>query len=490
MTAWAATARARIGSGSRLPWLAVAGLLAAPVGVLAATSPWVLICLAAVICMALAIMRWPLGAMLALLALRTASKGQFLDLLTVLAGSLALVLTAPRLGGRRVWLPFALLLAIALVSVPVRPSPDEGVQPAWLYIPKLHIAYLPRMSLELLSWLRLASVLVAFLLGCWAVKDRKGLQALVVATLVSAAVPVGFGLQQFAAGHFSLHGGQKSIQGPFTHPNYFAFYLVLVLVIGIVAFIETRRVWVRSLLGVLLGLSAFCLLETYTRGAWIGFAIAVMGLGAMRYRSLFVAGALALVVAAVAFPGTVHKIDQRFGDLSSQSASNSTSSWNWRTREWRHMLHFGSDRPLTGQGFASYSRLTVREFGTEDPNYRTIADPTRPATSSKGFAAHNDYVRMFVEMGVPGLVLWIAVLTGLFSTAWRMRRFEAFAPWAAACAALALALIVMSAADNIQGYTVVLVYPATLVGALVGAAASERARGPRRAAGAALAAAR
>ena len=481
MTAWAATARARVGSGSGLPWLVGAGLLAVPVGVLAATSPWVLICAATTIAVAVAIMRWPLGAMLALLALRTASRSQFLDLLTVLAGGLALLLAAPRLGGRRVWLPFAVLLAVALVSVPISPSPDEGVEPAWLYLPKLHIAYLPRMSLELLSWLRLASVLVAFLLGCWAVKDRKGLQAIVVATVVSAVVPVAMGLEQFATGHFHLHGGVKSIQGPFSHSNYFAFYLVVVLVVGVVAFIETRRVWIRALLSGLLALSAFCLLETYTRGAWIGFAIAVMVLGAMRYRALFIAGAVALVLAAFAFPGTVHKVEQRFGDLSSRSASASSSSWNWRKGEWRRMLHYGYDRPLTGQGFASYTRLTVREFGTEDPHYTTLADEAHPATTSRGFAAHNDYVRMFVEMGVPGLLLWIAVLSGLATTAWRRRRFEALAPWAAASAAIAIALIVMSASDNIQGYTVVLVYPATLVGALVGA-------GRRKAARAALAA--
>lgn len=487
MAAWAATARARAGSGSSPLWIAGAALLALGVGVLAATSPWVLICVAAVVCVALAIVRWPLAAMLTLLALRTASRSQFLDLLTVLAGSLALVIAAPRLGGRRIWLPFVLLLAIAIVSVPVHPSADEGVQPAWLYLPKLHIAYLPRMSVELLSWLRLASVLVAFLLACWAVRDRKGLQSIVVATLVSAVVPVGIGLEQFATGRFSLHGGTKSIEGPFTHPNYFAFYLVVVLVVGIAAFLETRRVALRSALGGLLALAAFCLLETYTRGAWIGFAIAVMALGVLRYRSLFVAGALALVIAAFAFPATVQKVNQRFGDLSSRSESASTNSWNWRTGEWRRMLHYGADRPLTGQGFGSYTRLTVREFGTEDPHYPTIADPKQPTISSEGFAAHNDYVRMFVEMGVPGLLLWIAVLTGLLTTGLRRRRLDGVAPWAAACASIALALIVMSASDNIQGYTVVLVYPATLAGALVGVSRRAPAPSPRKAPDAAVA---
>src|SRR5436190_1405753 len=115
--------------------MAAAAPLAVGVGLLAATYPWVLICVGGVVCVALAIVRWPLGAMLALLALRTASRSQFLDLLTVVAGGLALLIAAPRLGGRRVWLPFALLLVFALASVPVHPSADEGAQPAWLYLP-------------------------------------------------------------------------------------------------------------------------------------------------------------------------------------------------------------------------------------------------------------------------------------------------------------------------------------------------------------------
>ena len=165
MTAWAATARARAGSGLQLPWILAASLLALIVGVLAATSPWVLICVAATVAATLAILRWPLQAVLALLVVRATSKSQFLDLLVVLAGALALLLAAPRLGGRRVWLPFGILLLLALPTVPFHPSPDEGAAPAWLFLPKIGLAYLPRLSAELLLWLRLASVLVAFLLG-------------------------------------------------------------------------------------------------------------------------------------------------------------------------------------------------------------------------------------------------------------------------------------------------------------------------------------
>jgi putative inorganic carbon (hco3(-)) transporter len=469
MTAWAATARARAGSGVRLPWILLAAPLAVVVGVLAATSPWILICAGATVAGALAILRWPLQSLLALLALRATSKSQFLDLLVVLAGTLALAVAAPRLGGRRVWLPFGILLLLALPTVPFHPSPDEGAAPAWLFLPKIHLAYLPRMSVELLLWLRLASVLVAFLLGCWVVRSERDMNRVVVAMLVSAVVPIVWALGQFASGHFKIRAGVKAVEGPFSHPDYFALYLVVVLIVCVVALFEVRRVAHRLMLYALFALSAFCLLETYMRGAWIGFALGLVVLGLLRYRSLFAVGALLLVVAAVSFPGTVHKVEQRFGDLSTRSAASANNSWTWRTGQWRRMLHFGSDRPLTGQGFGSYSRVTVKEFGTEDPHYGTIFDPKHPLTSVRGFGAHNDYVRMFVEMGVPGLLLWVGVLVGLLASALRARRLPAVAPWGCAGAAVMVAFILMSGGTNVQASTAVLLYVGALVGSLAGA---------------------
>lgn len=469
MTAWAATARARAGSGLRLPWVLLGGALALGVGVLAATSPWILICAGATVAAALAILRWPLQSLLALLALRATSKSQFLDLLVVLAGTLALAVAAPRLGGRRVWLPFMVLLLLALPTVPFHPSVDEGAAPAWLFLPKIHLAYLPRLSVELVLWLRLASVLVVFLLGCWVVRNERDMRRVVVATLVSAVVPVLWALSQFASGHFQIRANVKAIEGPFSHPDYFGLYLVVVLIVCVVALFETRRVAHRVMLSVLFALAAFCLLETYMRGAWIGFALSLVVLGLLRYRSLFVVGALLLVIASVSFPGTVHKVEQRFGDLAARSAASSDNSWKWRTGQWGRMLHLGSHKPLTGQGFGSYSRMTVKEFGTEDPHYGTIFDPKHPLTSVRGFGAHNDYVRMFVEMGVPGLLLWGGVLVGMLVTALRARRLPGLAPWACAGVAIMVAFIVMSAGTNVQASTAVLLYVGAFMGALAGA---------------------
>jgi putative inorganic carbon (hco3(-)) transporter len=475
MTAWAAAARSRGQDPAILPWLATASVLSLGVGAaVAADATWVLVSVALCLGVALAVLRWPFGSLLVLLAVRTASKSPFLDLLLLGAGLLALAVAAPRLPGRRVWLPLTIFLLFTLPALPLGPSPDEGIKPSWLYLPRLDLRYLPQPSIELLTWMRLGAVLVALLLAAWTVRDARRLRLLVSATLVSAVLPIAVGLRQLAQGELVVRAGFKAIEGPFTHPNYFAFYLVLVLTLALVAFIETERLELKLGLLALLAAGLLCLFETYTRSAWIGFSGVVLLLGLLRYRLLFVAGAVALVLAAFAFPSSVHKVEQRFGDLSSQSASRSDNSWQWRKGQWARMLPYGYHRPLTGQGFGSYSRMTVAEFGTQDPHHPTIADPRHRSTSQRGFAAHNDYVRSLVETGVPGLILWALFLTGIVAVGWRARRLPDVAPYACAAVAIGAAFVVMSGADNISGYSVVLLYAAALAGAVAGAARGER----------------
>jgi hypothetical protein len=96
--------------------------------------------------------------------------------------------------------------------------------------------------------------------------------------------------------------------------------------------------------------------------------------------------------------------------------------------------------------------------------------------SALGFTAHNDYVKSFVELGVPGLVLWVLTLLALPVTAWRARRIVRVGGIPSAAIGISVALILVSASDNLQGYTAVLTYVFVLCGALAGLTAAERRR--------------
>jgi putative inorganic carbon (hco3(-)) transporter len=188
-------------------------------------------------------------------------------------------------------------------------------------------------------------------------------------------------------------------------------------------------------------------------------------LGVIRYRVLLVAGLILLPVAASAFPGSARKVEQRFGDRTSRSAASSENSWEWRTREWRHILPYGERKPFFGQGFGRYERLTVKEFGLMNRDFPLYVNPRGQV---EGFSAHNDYVKTFVESGLVGLALWVLWLIGLLVAAVRASRAPPARELGGALVAIVVAAIVMSASDNLEGYPFILLMVAALVGGAAG----------------------
>jgi O-antigen ligase len=256
--------------------------------------------------------------------------------------------------------------------------------------------------------------------------------------------------------------------------------MVVVLILALVVFLEHRAIAARVAVGVLMAGAGACLLLTYARTAWIALAVALIALALMRYRRFLAIGVVGLLLAVVGLPTLVDKVQARFGDVTSREQAQSGNSWSWRTGNWSAILPYGYARPLTGQGFGSYPRLTVEHFGTENRDYPTIADKQHPATSARGLLAHNDYVRTFVELGVPGVVLWVAVLLGLLTGCARALRRPAVGAMAAAGVAVALSLIVIATSDNLLSAPVML-YGFALCGAVIGADARLRRAAPARA---------
>jgi O-antigen ligase len=477
---------ARIELG-RVGWVVLATLLALGAGVLVGLAPKAAICVGAIAATAVLIAHYPFPALIVILVIRAALPNSVLiGFLALGAGVLALLVSAPRLPGKRVVWPFCALLLIAFASVPFLPSSDEGPSPGPLRLPVFGTEYAHAPSTELSAWMNLASVLTVFCLAAWAVNTSKRMNTLITAVLLSALVPITIAFEQLAAGETVTRTGSslKSLRGPFDYPNYFAFYLVVILVIGIVVLMESGVLAVRVSVGALVAGALVCLFLTYTRAAWIGFALALVTLALLRYRRLLVVAALVVILAALVAPAATHKAQQRFGDLTSRSEANDSNSWTWRVDQWSAIIPYGFDKPLTGQGFGSYSRVTVRHFGHFNRRYPTVQDPQLGVFSRVGFTAHNDYVRMFVEMGLPGLVLWVLVFIGAMVTAGRARRVRGLEPVATGMLALTFALALISVSDNLQGYTVVLMYAFAVCGGLAGLAASSK---PRRAAAPAVA---
>lgn len=458
---------------SPVAWGGAAVLLSLAGGLLVAGSPLLALDVALLALAAAVVTARPFHSLVLILLVRgTAPNTPLLDGITLIAAGIAVLVCAPRLPGKRVIVPLAAFLAIAILSTPLAPTAIEGLKDDWLRVPHFGWPYARNPSNALYEWMRLASGLAVFCLAAWAVRSRRRLDIAVAAILISSVVPIGMALKQFATGETVARSGVgdefRAVIGPFSTPGPLAFYMTLVLTVALVAFLEARLVAARVAIGALMAAAGACLLLTYTRSAWIAFAVAVIAIAVLRYRRLLVVGFIGLVLAAVALPTLAGKVQQRFGDLTSRNQANSGNSLDWRRGQWGPLLQFGYAKPLTGEGFGSYPRLTVEHFGIHNRDYPTISDTAHPTTSSRGFLSHNDYVRTFVELGLPGLALWVLMLAGLVSGCWRALRRPETAAFAAAGVGVALGLIVIATSDNLLSAPVML-YAFAFCGAVIGA---------------------
>jgi len=450
-------------------WALVAAAIAAGVGLLAATHEQLLVDLTLIALAAVALRLAPFPALIVLL-LVIPKHSPFAEFLCLCAGAIVLIWYLPTSPARAFLIPLAAMLLLALPGVDWHSGLfPAGVGPV-LTMPVTGYSYLATPSVEGFEWLRLAFVLIAALLASRAVDDLRKLHIVAGATLIAGVYPILTGVKQLVAGDFVTKGDFSAVRGTFSFPNEFAVFLVLFLLLATVALFELRSRALRAALAVLTGIALLMLLHSYTRSAWIGFAIGFGVLSVIRYRALIVVALLVFVIAVVGFPAAVSDVQSRFGDLAAQNAATSKNSLKWRRGQWKAMWHFGSEKPLTGQGFGSYRRLTVQEFGLEGKTYGTVQNADGSGNLSFGFTAHNDFVKSWVELGAFGVLLWFGTLVGLAVVLIRTLRVPGVGPWAAGLLCALVGFVVMSLSDNVQGYTVPLVYLFALSAAVAGAA--------------------
>ncbi|MCX5970608.1 MAG: O-antigen ligase family protein, partial [Coprothermobacterota bacterium] len=198
---------------------------------------------------------------------------------------------------------------------------------------------------------------------------------------------------------------------------------------GLLAFgllLHYRRAWVKVLCLAAFGLNLFALLETYTRGAWVAFAVGLVVLFAagawiLLYRnrawligiSLFI---LLAVSATFLLPGTgSYVLLPRLSTLFSEQIIAS------RSYQWREGLNVALAYPLLGSGPETL-RLAFRPYKSVD-YIRYEAGYSTPLYSNLD-RAHNEWIDVAAARGGIGLLLFIVFLVG-FLLLWGHYRRQA-----------------------------------------------------------------
>lgn len=273
---------------------------------------------------------------------------------------------------------------------------------------------------------------------------RIGVRKMFAIIAGSLVIPSIFGIYQFIAPTADIVSeiGNR-LHGTFAHPNAFAFTLVLAVVSTITLFTTARA---SRMLWVVLGVTFFTmLLLTYTRSAWVGIASAGLIWLFGYYRKLILPTIAVLALIVFSFPALatytqnsfgIHLEDTSLVKRAGISEDESTESFAWRTRTWKETLPAVWERPITGHGIGTFPLVRQRFIGFE--------------TDLRALEAHNDYLRLVVEIGIVGLVLYLLLFTRIVRLLMHRLTHSAQAqPYLVGYAAIVIAMLIMSFSDNI-----------------------------------------
>jgi putative inorganic carbon (HCO3(-)) transporter len=277
------------------------------------------------------------------------------------------------------------------------------------------------------------------------IRGREQLSRVLTACFFAAVVPLAVGLVQLVTTRGTVQRlGLSRIVGTFSHPNSYGFFLALLIIMGTALFRHVNA-QTRVAITLLTALSAVELVFTYSRGSWLVLVAGLLVVGLTQTRKLLVILPVGLGVALLVPSVTARLTNLTAGPQISGQPGNSLA---WRFAHWNSLLESVNGHILLGIGPGQADRLVAGNL-----------------------APHNDFVRMFVETGVLGLLCYVALIVALLSVAVRGLRVltgleRGLAVGYAGCA---VAFVLDSIGANLITQFVLLIYVFTFAAAVTAA---------------------
>ncbi len=214
-------------------------------------------------------------------------------------------------------------------------------------------------------------------------------------------------------------------EGSLTHYMTYSGVIMLVLCTAVarLLFYREQRIWPAIAVPAL----AVALAVTFTRGAWIGAAVAIGCLLAIRDRRLLVVLPVAALVFLVAAPDALRGRALSTFDLADPSNRDRVAMWTIGRR-------IVADHPLAGVG-PDMVKVVYADYRPAD-----YVNPTNPHL-------HNVPIQIAAERGLPALAAWLWFIAIALRDLWRQLRHG---PRPAVAAAGFAAVVAMLAAGMFE----------------------------------------
>ncbi len=241
-----------------------------------------------------------------------------------------------------------------------------------------------------LQWLlSLCSYAVCLFVVVHLVQSVREVRGLVTILLGMGVFEAALGLYQF------LWGGQARPTGTFFNANFFASYEMAVFAVAFGLLCYRRPTeglrWETPLLWLTAGAVAVAFVLAQSRGALLAFVVAVACVGLSRFGKPFLA---VIMLGLIAGALVQNPLQQRVLTVGAQDPYAYT-----RLAIWKNSLERIIDHPW-GVGLGLYKYTSFQ--------YRFPVEGAIARYGKRAESAHNEYLQMTVELGVLGLVLFLA----------------------------------------------------------------------------------
>lgn len=301
------------------------------------------------------------------------------------------------------------------------------------------------IMLALSECLRLFTLLCFYLLCFLFLDSESCVKKFLIAFISSAMIPLIFAIFQYITGEgIVVHLGVfRRVVGTFLNPPSFSHYLAFISLLLLIIW-NYQQTW-RNNIAILLILSLFCLVVTYGRGAWLGFSAGFFTyLSMSKDYSVKVKSILLLCLAILLTFFYLPNFELLF-QLTLNIHDVQMSSVAIRLLFWELLLPLFYQNPVFGIGLRQQYALFY-------------------------FVPHNDYLRLLIETGIIGIILYFWVITLMlyhaYSFSKNLKNASLYKTLSISFLAIYVCHLVISFGDSLLT-TLVLQYPIWGLAALI-----------------------
>lgn len=271
------------------------------------------------------------------------------------------------------------------------------------------------LAVGLQETIRVVSFIILYFVGWVYVNHQDRFFNLIRLVVYSSIIPLIVAYIEYFSGSglYTNPGFENRIAGTFGHPNVLAYFSVIVLaLIGAVWFYRGSNINdIERKIFITIGIAyLIVLLITFTRGAWLGLILFILLMSLAQYPvktiriSSIIVGFATLISLLYTFIASPDMLDlpplgqfpvmNRIVGLFNSDPSDSVI---WRLNMWDDAYNKALESPYIGFGTGSSETIIEQTRGT----YRGSVE------------VHNDYIKVFLEQGIIGLLVYLIVIINI-----------------------------------------------------------------------------